>query len=156
MSKTKYRLEPNSTFNGDKVSDYQKLQRDVEDILDETLSGDNGPEVYISSLRDYFEDRPRVVDGVLESMLEEGSDVPDLNDFVHHIALLHLHARQSYIKMKQEERNGDNNKEGSIKVPAPSSTGYVIYDTVEQQKKALEEVKTREDMKDVFPDIARA
>tara|TARA_R100000315_G_scaffold43541_1_gene19278 strand:- start:13 stop:477 length:465 start_codon:yes stop_codon:yes gene_type:complete len=154
MSETKYRLEPNSTFDGDKVSDYQKLQKDIEDILDETLSGDNGPDVYVSNLRDYFKDRPHVVDGVLESMLKEGSDVPSLDDFVHHIALLHLHARQSYINMKQQQ--GDDDKEGTIKVPAPSPTGYVIYDTVEQQQKALEEVKTREDMKDIFPDIARA
>ena len=87
-------------------------------------------------------------------MLKEGSDVPSLDDFVHHIALLHLHARQSYINMKQQQ--GDDNKEGTIQVPAPSPTGYVIYDTVEQQQKALEQIKTREDMKDIFPDIARA
>ena len=154
MSKTKYGLEPNSTFDGDKVSDYQKLQKDIEDILDETLSADSGPDVYVSNLRDYFKDRPHVVEGVLESMLKEGSDVPSLDDFVHHIALLHLHARQTYINMKQQQ--GDDNKEGTIQVPAPSPTGYVIYDTVEQQQKALEQIKTREDMKDIFPDIARA
>ena len=44
----------------------------------------------------------------------------------------------------------------SIKIEAPNTTGYVVSDTVEEQEQALQKVRESEEMKDIFPDIARA
>ena len=158
MDKIKFRLEEGtSEFDGDKVSDLQNLQRDIEDILDYTLSNSQDPADYIEALYNYFKAREFVVNSVIDSMLEgkseEDSDRPSLSVFTNKIALMHLHARQSFQKMKEA-----NAKiiEKTVNVKAPKPTGYVVYDTVEEQKKALEEIRNKDEMKDIFPDIARA
>ena len=60
-------------------------------------------------------------------------------------------------QVKQEQiKNKANEKEESIKIEAPRITGYKISDSITEQKKLLDEVRNSDEMKDIFPDIARA
>lgn len=154
MDKVKFRIEEGRPeFDGDSVSSLKDLQRDIEDILDYTLSNGQDPADYVEALYNYFKAREVVVNSLIDSMTKEDTNRPSLSAFTNKIALMHLHARQSYQSMKE-----GNAKiiEKTVKVNAPKPTGYIVYDTVEEQKKALEEIRSKDDMKDIFPDIARA
>ena len=154
MDKIKFRIEEGrSEFDGDKVSELQDLQRDIETMLDYTLENSFDPAEYVDTLYNYFKARPNIVDGVIDAMIEEGSSRPSLEAFTNKIALMHLHARQAFQKVKEE-----NSKviEKTVKIPVPKPTGFVVHNTVDEQKKALESVRNNKEMNDIFPDIARA
>ena len=58
MDKVKFRIEEGRPeFDGDSVSSLKDLQRDIEDILDYTLSNGQDPADYVEALYNYFKSR---------------------------------------------------------------------------------------------------
>lgn len=156
MKEIKFKLKKGCEFDGDSVSNMKSLQQDIENILDYTLNNSQEPSDYIDVLFNYFKVRPNVVDGVIKEMVQDGNTKPSLETFTNKIALIHLHARSAWEIMNSKKKKLSADIETTIKVPAPNPTGYIIYNSAQEQKKELEKIRNSEDMKDIFPDIARA
>ena len=153
MKELKFKLKKDCEFD-DTVRNLRILQSDIENILDYTLDNGQDPADYVNTLFNYFKDRPNVVSGLMDEMNVEENERPNLKAFTNKIALLHLHARQAWSQMNSSGSPTDIDK--TIKVPAPRPTGYIVYNTAQKQEKALKKIRNSEEMKDIFPDIARA
>ena len=124
------------------------MQLDIENILRTSVESEADPSDYLDAVTDYIRRRPSMFE-VLKSAYKE-FNLKDIDEFARTVAMLHLQVKQEQIKKKVNE------KEESIKIEAPQITGYKISDSITEQKRLLDEVRNNDDMKDIFPDIARA
>ena len=146
-STLKFRIGEGHTFK-DSISNLNNMQLDIENILRTSVESEADPSDYLDAVTDYIRRRPSMFE-VLKSAYKE-FNLKDIDEFARTVAMLHLQVKQEQIKKKVNE------KEESIKIEAPQITGYKISDSITEQKRLLDEVRNNDDMKDIFPDIARA
>ena len=146
-STLKFRIGEGHSFK-DSISNLTDMQLDIDSILRTSMNSDADPSDYLDAVTDYIRRRPSMFE-VLKSAYKE-FNLKDIDEFARTVAMLHLQVKQEQIKKKVNE------KEESIKIEAPKITGYKISDSITEQKRLLDEVRNSDDMKDIFPDIARA
>jgi len=145
-SSIKFRVGEGHTFK-DNIKSLTDMQLDVEEILKVSMEMEkSNPSKYRDAVKDYIKRRPSIFE-VLKNSYED-LHIDSIEEFDFKLALMHLHVKQHQIESNKNDK--------SIKIEAPQTTGYVVCDTVEEQEQALQKVRESEEMKDIFPDIARA
>lgn len=153
-SNMEFKISEDHPFK-DSTKDIVNMQVDINSILHKSIEmEESSPPDYLDAVEDYLSRRPNVVKVLTGNYTD--LKVGNVESLARKIAFMHLKLMQQQIAEGNHKVSNRSNKDHSVKIEAPRETGYKVYETASEQEKALKKVRESEEMRDIFPDIARA